>query len=162
MCNRADSGIDDEESTHAQVAGRSGDIEVPLGAPPKARIPDVVFRGSDKAFDPITTRARDGAHWFTSDEAHASSFGSVSRYRLSLSRPMEISQGDLDAAWDDAHPEGLQDERCLLPRDFVAGFVAKAACQGYDGLIIRKMGDRDVQADMFLPLDPKSIKPLAR
>lgn len=114
-------------------------------------LPLVVFHGSRAKFDAFDMMlAKDGGHWFTPDAAHAASFGPVRAFHLSMSSPLVIDQDDLDAAWDREHPDGDQDERGLLPRDFVGDFVERAKSLGHDGLVIRDMGDRDISADMYL------------
>ena len=106
--------------------------------------------------------ARDGAHFFTPDETHAASFGPPKSYYVKLENPMEISQDDLDSAWDKEHPDGDQDHRTLLPRDFVGDFVRLAKSLGHDGLVIRQMGDRDIQSDMYLPFASDQIVAASR
>lgn len=122
--------------------------------------PLTLHHGSRAEFDVFEMdKARDGAHWFTPNESHAASFGDrIKEVYISIQNPLEISQDDLDAAWDVEHPDGYQDERSLLPRDFVKDFVKHAKEKGHDGLIIRDMGDREIQSDMFLPFSPEQIK----
>ncbi|CAB4165374.1 hypothetical protein UFOVP821_44, partial [uncultured Caudovirales phage] len=124
--------------------------------------PLTVYHGTKSAAG-ITTfdmsKAADGAHFFTPNQAHAETFGKTSAYRLDIQNPMEITQDDLEKAWDAEHPDGEQDDRNLLPRDFVAAFVEKAKAAGHDGLIIRGMADRDITSDMYLPFTPEQIKP---
>jgi hypothetical protein len=121
--------------------------------------PLVLFHGSKQEFDTFDfTLAKDGAHWFVADAHHAASFGVAKAFYLTISNPMEISQDTLDEAWNAAHPEGEQDDRCLLPRDFVEQFVVQAKAAGHDGLIIRDMGDRDIEADMYLPFTAAQIR----
>lgn len=125
----------------------------------KSVTPILLYHGTHAKFDSFDmSKSRDGAHFFTDNESHAASFGVVRAYAVKMSNPMEIDQDALDAAWDRAHPDGEQDDRCLLPRDFVSDFVKQAKEAGHDGLIIREMGDRDIQADMFLPFTPEQIK----
>lgn len=125
----------------------------------KTEIPLILHHGTNAKFDSFDmTKSRDGAHFFTENESHAASFGVVRAYAVKMTNPMEIDQDALDAAWDKAHPDGEQDDRFLLPRDFVGDFVTQAKEAGHDGLIIREMGDRDIQADMFLPFTPEQIK----
>jgi hypothetical protein len=102
--------------------------------------------------------AKDGAHWFTTLESHAASFGPAKEFFLSIKNPMVITQTDLEDAWDVEHPSGEQDDRYLLPRDFAGHFVEKAKSLGHDGLIIQDMGDRDIQSNMFLPFRPDQIR----
>ena len=124
-----------------------------------AGAPLVVYHGTPSKFTVFNMASSlDGAHFFVADKDHASSFGQPADYYVSITNPMEISQDDLDAAWDVEHPEGNQDDRYLLPRNFVGAFVAKAKLAGHDGLIIRQMGDRDIEADMFLPFFAQQIK----
>lgn len=125
--------------------------------------PISLFHGTHSKFDEFDFEvAGDGAHWFTPMESHAASFGPVSEFFLSIKNPMVITQTDLEDAWDVEHPDGDQDERSLLPRDFVGDFVKKAKELGHDSLIIRDMGDRDIESDMFLPFRPDQIRPAAR
>lgn len=122
-------------------------------------LPMVVYHGTNAKFSTFDmAKSRDGAHFFVANESHAASFGEVKAYLLKIENPLEISQDDLDEEWDKEHPGGEQDERCLLPRDFVHLFVKRAHMLGHDGLIIRQMGDRDIQADMYLPLSPDQIQ----
>jgi len=111
------------------------------------------FNGLDFA------KARDGAHWFTTDESHALSFGPrLTTAELSFKNPLVITEtDDLYSAWDREHPEGEQDDRGLLPRDFVSDFVDKAKAEGRDGLIIRDFGDRDVIITAYLPFSNDAI-----
>lgn len=118
-----------------------------------------VYHGTHADFNAFDfDKALDGAHWFTPMESHAASFGPAKGFYISLQNPMVIDQDDLYAAWDVEHPDGQQDDRSLLPRDFVDQFVAKAKAGGYDGLIIREMGDRDIESDMYLPFAAGQIK----
>lgn len=119
----------------------------------------LVYHGTYSKFDNFDmTKAKDGAHFFTHDQSHAESFGPAKAYIVSIQSAMEIDQNSLDEAWDREHPEGDQDHRYLLPRDFVEVFVVRAKAAGHDGLIIRDMGDRDIQTDMYLPFEPHQIK----
>jgi hypothetical protein len=121
--------------------------------------PIVVFHGSHQKFDRFDMdRSKDGAHFFTKDKEHAESFGPARAFVLSIQNPMFIHDDDLMNSWDAAHPDGMQDDRYLLPRDFVADFVEIAKSKGHDGLIIKDMGDRDISTDMYLPFDPAQIK----
>jgi hypothetical protein len=121
--------------------------------------PLVVYHGTANKFTSFNMAASlDGAHFFVADKDHATFFGAPADYYVSITNPMEISQNDLEEAWDAEHPDGDQDGRYLLPRNFVGAFVAKAKLAGHDGLIIRQMGDLDIEADMFLPFSPQQIK----
>ena len=121
--------------------------------------PLVVYHGSDSDFTSFDfSKAKDGAHFFTSSENHAASFGKTHSYYLDITNALVINQSHLDAAWDLEHPDGEQDERSLLPRDFVKSFVKQAKLQGRDGLIIKGMSDRDIQSDMYLPFSNDQIK----
>jgi len=121
--------------------------------------PMLVYHGTYARFDTFDMdKARDGAHFFTDNPQHAGRFGVVSAYALSMSNPLVINQEYLEALWDEEHPDGEQDDRYLLPRDFVSVCVARAREAGHDGLIIRQMGDMDVEVDMYLPLDPGQIR----
>lgn len=125
----------------------------------KNGLPLTVHHGTHAQFDQFNMGcALDGAHFFTEDEDHACSFGPVKSYYLKLENPMEIHQDDLEFEWDKVHPSGEQDERNLLPRNFVEIFVQRAKEDGHDGLVIREMGDRDIQTDMWLPFTPQQIK----
>jgi len=121
--------------------------------------PIIVYHGSHSTFDEFDmSRARDGAHFFTKDLEHAASFGKPGAFLLSIRDPLIIAEDDLLAAWDKEHPNGLQDDRNLLPRDFIVDFVKIAKESGRDGLIILDMGDRDISTDMYLPFSPSQIK----
>ena len=136
----------------------SGDVVLSASGDPL-----VLHHGSRVSFERFDFgKARDGAHWFTVDEDHAASFGPTRAFLISMRNPRIISQQDLDDRWDLAHPDGLQDDRCLLPRDFVCDFVAEARQAGHDGLVILDMGDRDAEVDMFLPFHPGQIHPCQR
>lgn len=129
-------------------------------APPKAKAAIQLYHGTWATFDAFDMdKAKDGAHFFTDNQEHAASFGAARAYLVDIQNPMEIGQDDLDAEWDKNHPNGEQDERCLLPRDFVSVFVQRAKDAGHDALIVRQMGDRDIQADMYLPFKPEQIQP---
>lgn len=118
-----------------------------------------LFHGTKVAFTTFNMeRARDGAHFFCEDESHAESFGKAQSFFVRIENPLIISDDDLYDEWDNAHPDGNQDERHLLPRHFVHLFVEKAWSSGCDGLIIRDMGDRDISVDMYLPLSASQIK----
>lgn len=128
-------------------------------APLKSAVQGVVYHGTDAEFEKFDmAKARDGAHWFVADASHAATFGKAQPYYVNITHPYEIWQDDLDAAWDAEHPDGEQDDRNLLPRDFVSKFVEKAKAEGFDGLIIREMGDRDGTFDMFLPFSADQIE----
>lgn len=122
--------------------------------------PLVLHHGSSAHFEVFDmSKGLDGAHWFTPNLSHAESFGAwVQSVYVSIVNPLVISQENLNDAWDKEHPLGHQDDRNLLPRDFVKDFVAMAKERGHDGLIIKDMGDRDIQSDMYLPFTPKQIK----
>ena len=124
-----------------------------------AGAPLLVYHGTPSKFTVFNMASSlDGAHFFVADKDHASAFGQPADYYVSITNPMEISPDDLYAAWDVEHPDGNQDDRYLLPRHFVGAFVAKAKLAGHDGLIIRQMGDLDIEADMFLPFSAQQIK----
>ena len=122
--------------------------------------PISLFHGAKVDFDVFDfAKARDGAHWFTSVQEHAAFFGPyLKEFFVVIRNPMVIDQDDLDEAWDDAHPDGEQDDRYLLPRDFVTDFVEQAKSLGHDGLIILEMGDLDAQPDMYLPFTTDQIR----
>lgn len=121
--------------------------------------PLVVYHGSDTDFNIFDmSKSVDGAHWFTPNELHAESFGEARSFYIQMDNPLVIDQAILELAWDKEHPDGEQDDRSLLPRDFVEQFVLAAKQNGNDGLIIRDMGDRDIQSDMYLPFKPNQIK----
>lgn len=121
--------------------------------------PLVVHHGSFAKFDSFNMKCSgDGAHFFTTDESHACTFGPSRSFFIKVENPMEITQDDLDLEWDKEHPDGEQDDRCLLPRDFVALFVDRAKAAGHDSLIVRDMGDREIETDMWLPFTPQQIK----
>jgi hypothetical protein len=124
--------------------------------------PLVVYHGTDESFDAFDMdKAVDGAHFFTPNESHAASFGDPKPYYVKMENPMEITQRDLDEAWDREHPDGEQDGRNLLPRDFVREFIERAKAEGHDGLVIREMADREIQADMYLPFNSAQIRSAA-
>jgi ADP-Ribosyltransferase in polyvalent proteins len=122
--------------------------------------PIAVYHGSNAKFQEFDmAKAVDGAHWFTPLKMHAESFGNyVIQANLSLQNPLEIQNSHLEKEWDNAHPSGEHDSRSLIFRDFVRVFVERAKALGCDGLIVRKMGDRDVVTDLFLAFDPCQIK----
>lgn len=122
--------------------------------------PLVLHHGSSTHFEVFDmSKGLDGAHWFTPNLRHAASFGEwVHSVCVSIVNPLVIAQEDLNGAWDKEHPSGNQDDRNLLPRDFVKNFVAMAKERGHDGLIIKDMGDRDIESDMYLPFTPEQIK----
>lgn len=121
--------------------------------------PLIVYHGTKQVFDEFNMdQASDGAHWFVADIDHAKHFGEVKAYCLAIGNPMEITQDDLELAWDDEHPEGEPDGRDLLPRDFVSDFVQTAKDRGHDGLIIRGMADLNTTQDMYLAFDAKQIR----
>jgi hypothetical protein len=121
--------------------------------------PLLLYHGTNAKFQAFDFgRCRDGAPWFCTSDVHARSFGPIVKtVHLRSVNPLEISQEDLDAAWDAEHPSGDQDDRCLLPRDYVDTFETKARELGYDALIVRNMGDRDATVDMYLPLTAEQI-----
>ena len=126
--------------------------------------PLVVYHGAKKKFNTFDmSKALDGAMWFATDPKHADFFaqgkeGNVVATYLSLKNPMVISQSDLDSAWDVVHPDGEQDDRSLLPRDFVEDFVVKARAAGNDGLVIEDFGDLDFTTTVYLAFEPTQIK----
>ena len=122
--------------------------------------PISLFHGAKVDFNEFDfAKARDGAHWFTPIESHAAFFGPhLKEFFVVIRNPMVIDQDDLDGAWDKAHPDGEQDDRYLLPRDFVGEFVERAKSLGHDGLIILEMGDLDEQPDMYLPFAADQIR----
>lgn len=121
--------------------------------------PLIVYHGSDVDFNTFDmNKSVDGAHFFTANESHAESFGDARSFYVKIDNPLVIDQEILELAWDKEHPDGEQDDRSLLPRDFVDQFVRAAKQNGNDGLIIRDMGDRDIQSDMYLPFSPGQIK----
>lgn len=160
-----DSEHEQLESFAADIAGEQQDFAYWIDssqATTSAGRPISLFHGTHSKFDEFDFEvARDGAHWFTPMESHAASFGPVKEFFLAIKNPMVISQTDLEDAWDVEHPDGEQDERSLLPRSFVEDFVKRAKELGYDSLIIRDMGDRDIESDMFLPFRPDQIRPAA-
>lgn len=130
-------------------------------------IEQTMYHGTQQKFDAFdNTKGLDGAHFFTGSEAHAATFGEVSPYYLKLQNPLEITQDDLEAAWDAAHPEAFDAQgefrddfdTDTLPRDFVADFLEQARQAGNDGLVIRGMADVNLQEDVFIPLDESQIR----
>lgn len=118
-----------------------------------------VYHGSHVAFDEFDmTMAKDGAHFFTPLDSHAAHFGPMREYFVRIENPLMISQIDLEDVWDEEHPDGEQDDRCLLPRDFVERFVTKAKESGHDGLVVKDFGDLDYCVDVYLPFAPNQIK----
>lgn len=142
---------------------KSGDplvVALSQAESPKAKAAIQLYHGTWATFDAFDmAKAKDGAHFFTDNQQHAASFGAARAYLVDIQNPMEIGQDDLEAEWDKAHPDGEQDERYLLPRDFVGVFVQRAKDAGHDALIVRQMGDREIQADMYLPFKPDQIQP---
>lgn len=115
--------------------------------------PLMVYHGTNAKFKKFDMKfAEDGAHFFTPNETHAGSFGTIRSFILRINSPMEIDQDTLEGAWDEEEDYGK------LPRDFVEQFVIKAKKNGYDGLIIRDMSDRDISADMYLPFSSNQIR----
>lgn len=133
----------------------------PKEVEPSQQVPETVWHGSRGVeFDKFDmSKAQDGAHFFSAAPSHAAHFGPARPYHVSIKNPMVISQDDLETAWDKEHPDGNQDDRNLLPRDMVAGFVKKAKAAGHDGLIVRQMADLDSQYDVFLPFTSEQITP---
>lgn len=123
--------------------------------------PIKVYHGTDANFELFDMEmACDGAHFFTDNPEHALSFGAVKAYYTRIVNPLVITQDDLEKAWDDHHPDGEQDDDCLLPRDFVETFVREAKASDYDGLIIKGMADKDLSADMYLPFSAEQVQPI--
>ena len=118
----------------------------------------IVYHGTKVAFDKFDfDKAADGAHFFTPIKEHAEHFGKASAYRVVINNPLIITQDDLEAEWDKEHPDGEQDDRDLLPRDFVDEFVLQAKAKGHDGLIIERFADLDFQTTVYLPFSPEQI-----
>jgi hypothetical protein len=121
--------------------------------------PVSLFHGTRERFDVFDmSQAKDGAHFFTPLEEHAAFFGPTREFFIRIENPKIISQAALETAWDAEHPNGEQDERSLLPRDFVQSFVQAAKKAGHDGLIIDDMGDLDYCVRVYLPFAPNQIK----
>ena len=125
---------------------------------PKSENAFVLYHGTKVAFETFDfEKAADGAHYFTPIKEHAEHFGKVRAYRVAINNPLVINQDDLEKEWDKEHPEGEQDERYLLPRDFVDDFVMQAKVKGHDGLIIERFADLDFQTTVYLPLSADQI-----
>ena len=120
----------------------------------------------------------EGAQYFTENIEQAQFFadpdGQVIPVYLSMQNPMVIDQLDLERALEEYARNEMQnrpedfvpgetlddviDGMDLMPRDFVADYVAGAKDGGFDGLIIRNFADLDQASDVFLPLEPTQIK----
>ena len=133
--------------------------------------PRVVFHGSPNQFTVFDmSKAIDGAMWFATERGHAGFFadrkhrpgkeptGKLYEVYLAIRNPLVITQDQLEEAWSAEHPDDLQDERSLLPRDMVERFVQMAKEAGHDGLMIKGFGDLDFTTDVYLAFDPAQIK----
>lgn len=122
------------------------------------KIRKLVYHGSAVEFDGFDfSKAKDGAHFFTDNEMHAATFGNPKPFIVEMENPMIIGQTDLERRWDETVNDG--GESGVLPRDMVALFVADAKRAGFDGLVIKDMADRDIEADMYLPFRADQISP---
>lgn len=105
----------------------------------------------------------DGGLWFTPEKDHAEIFtttgidGGVHEVYLNLVNPMTVTSEQLEAEWDKEHPDGEQDDRYLLPRDYADRFVARAKEQGYDGLIVEGLCDHDFDTDLYIAFSNDQI-----
>jgi hypothetical protein len=105
----------------------------------------------------------DGGLWFTPEKDHAEIFtttgkdGGVHEVYLNLVNPMTVTGEQLEAEWDKEHPNGEQDDRYLLPRDYADRFVARAKEQGYDGLIVEGLFDHDFDTDLYIAFSNDQI-----
>ena len=115
-----------------------------------------VFHGTKDNFDVFDmAAAEDGAHFFTVNKSVAEFFGPVKKYRVTMQNPLEIDQIQLeDMVTDEESDSGV------IPRDKIAGLVAQAKADGYDGLVIRGFADVDASADAFLPFASNQISPV--
>jgi GNAT superfamily N-acetyltransferase len=115
------------------------------------------YHGSERAFEsPDISKGPEGFLYFTDSEEHASRFGKVTRYTLSMNNPMRIDMDDLYAATTE------EDEiNGILPRNHVIDFVTKAKKEGHDGLIIDGFADFDLASTVYIPFSNDQISAYA-
>lgn len=116
--------------------------------------PLVVYHGTAASFEAFdNNKAKDGAHFFSSDRDHAAYFGNVGSYYASIQSPMVIDQNYLeDRLTEDQADDGVR------PLDLIGEIVAEAKSNGHDGLIINDFADAGTVSTVYLPFDPTQIK----